>query len=255
MDAVLFVLYSASEKRNYVSSFVDKARAICLVAESIREEMELKWKHDIFDTTRLRQYAETKEMDKLLAMVPVFSAWNAAMRKADAGGYTFKVPKFQPHNPKNLPDPLEAEALQRIHEKNLNEYFTVDPGINAVRYFLPIRLSETCMYCHGDPATSKSLWGNTDGRDPTGVMMENWKVGEIHGTFEIIQSLDAADARLRSHLLGASGISLGGILLAIGLLFLMVRSGITRPIYGVMEVLRGGASEVSAASGEVSAAS
>jgi methyl-accepting chemotaxis protein len=56
-------------------------------------------------------------------------------------------------------------------------------------YFRSVRLSKDCLACHGDPATSKDLWGNTDGKDPTGAMMENWKEGEIHGAFELTYDL------------------------------------------------------------------
>jgi methyl-accepting chemotaxis protein len=56
-----------------------------------------------------------------------------------------------------------------------------------VRYFRPIRLTDECLLCHGDPQTSKANWGNDKGLDPTGVRMEGWKVGEVHGAFEIVQ--------------------------------------------------------------------
>ena len=54
-----------------------------------------------------------------------------------------------------------------------------------------MRLTEECMACHGDPNTSLALWGNNEGKDPTGVRMEGWKVGEIHGAFELIFPLDS----------------------------------------------------------------
>ena len=33
------------------------------------------------------------------------------------------------------------------------------------------------------------------GSGQNALPMENWKVGEVHGVFEVIQSLDAADAQ------------------------------------------------------------
>ena len=91
---VLLRLYSAESRTKTVTAFTDKARAICLTAESTRQEMEAKWEMGLFSATELREFAANGQHDKVLAAVPVVSAWNAAMRKAQEGGYTFKVPKF-----------------------------------------------------------------------------------------------------------------------------------------------------------------
>jgi len=66
---------------------------------------------------------------------------------------------------------------------------------NSVRYFRPIRLASECMICHGDPKRSEKLWDNTDGIDPTGHIMEGYAVNDLHGAFEVIQSMDESDAR------------------------------------------------------------
>jgi len=44
------------------------------------------------------------------------SAWQAAMKKSAEGEYTFRTPKFQPHNPANQPDPMEARALEAFQQ-------------------------------------------------------------------------------------------------------------------------------------------
>jgi methyl-accepting chemotaxis protein len=195
--ALLMQLYISEAREKTISAFTVKARAICLTAESTRDEMEAKWSLGLFSAAQVRELAQQGRMDKVVATVPVFSAWQAAMRKADEGGYTFKVPKFSPRNPKNKPDLLEARALNHMKDQNIDEYYEVDSTLNAVRYFRAIRLSETCLLCHGDPANSQELWGNNKGIDATGGPMENWQVGEIHGAFEVIQSLAAADMQPR----------------------------------------------------------
>ena len=105
----------------------------------------------------------------------------------------------------------------------------IDKESNAVRYFLPVRLSKVCLACHGDPAQSKTLWGRDDGKDPTGGTMEDWKEGSIHGAFQVIQSLDPTDAALRSRMLQASLMVLLGLGIVAGIFFVITRS-ITRPI-------------------------
>jgi len=226
---VLLYLYQGSDSRQSVAAIVEKARSICLISESVRQEMEEKWKLGLFSTEDIKSYAAAGDRDKLLAVIPVVSAWKSAMRKAKDGGYTFKVPKFDPRNPKNEPDEIEGPILKKMKAENLDEYYVVDAQTNSVRYFLPVKLSEVCLVCHGDPAQSKTLWGRDDGKDPTGGPFENWKAGEIHGAFEVIQSLDAADAALRSRIIKASIIVLLGIAFA-GAIFFFVTRSITKPL-------------------------
>jgi len=75
----------------------------------------------------------------------------------------------------------------------------------------------------------ETLWGRNDGKDPTSGAMENWNVGEIHGAFEVIQSLDQADRELLDGLLRGGLIVLIAIVFAVFIFFLIARS-IARPI-------------------------
>ncbi len=244
----LFWMYSQEAKEKAISSYADKARGICLTAEATREEMEAKWKLGVFTQPLIREYADSNQKEKMLAVVPVFSAWQAAMRKADEGGYTFKVPKFSPRNPKNQPDAFEARVLKKLKEQNLDEYYEVDKKQNAVRYFRAVRLSETCLLCHGNPSTSQQLWGNNQGNDPTGVKMEGWKAGEIHGAFEIIQSLSAADQQLTDSISKASQlVIIGLILMGTIFAFLIVRivsNSVIKPISRIIGDMSNGAANM-----------
>ncbi|MBU1405991.1 MAG: DUF3365 domain-containing protein [Proteobacteria bacterium] len=255
----LFRLYSGESREKTLTAYADKARAICLTAESTRDEMEKKWQMGLFTAERLRELAEAGEKDKVLAMVPVVSAWNAAMRKAQEGGYTFKVPKHSPRNPKNEPDLLEAKALKLMDEQNLDEYYEIDPALNAVRYFRAVRLSETCLLCHGDPKTSQALWGNDTGTDPTGGPMENWKTGEIHGAFEVIQSLDQADKQLNASISKATylvvvGLAIMAVLFAT-LVIRIVSNSVIKPVTRIIADLTRGADNLLDAANQVSSAS
>ncbi len=234
LAGILLVLYGKTNRSQTVKAVVEKARAICLISESVREEMEEKWELGLFSLEQVKQLAEAGDREKLIGTIPVVSAWKAAMRKAENGGYTFRVPKFDPRNPENEPDhglsrKIEGPALKKIKEENLDEYYVIDPVSNSVRYFLPVRLSQVCLICHGDPAQSKTLWGRDDGKDPTGGTFENWKAGEIHGAFEVIQSLDEADKALQARMVKAGLIILLGIALTAGIFFVVSRS-ITLPI-------------------------
>ncbi len=165
---------------------VDKARSICMMGESMREYMSDNWGRGVFDRDRLVEDIQ----GKFVFAVPVFSAIKTMEKKSSEMGYVFRVPKFQPRNPKNEPDAFEAAVLKKLSVENLDEYYKVDfYGTGTIRYFRSIRLTKDCLICHGDPRTSKALWGRDDGRDPTGGPMEGWKEGQIHGAFELIYDL------------------------------------------------------------------
>ncbi len=231
-----FYLY---EKQQMVDKVVDKSRVLARTVESTRQEMEEKWKQGLFTTEMLQQWSKDGHQDRVLSAVPVVSAWNSAMRKAKEGNYIFKVPKFQPRNPKNQPNTLEARALKALKEKGLSEYVEINEKTNAVHYFKPVVLSDTCLLCHGDPKNSQKLWGNNQGKDPTGGPMENWRSGEIHGAFEIIHSLKTAKADLAGTLWMASGLMI--LLLAVSgaLIALFTRRTIISPVRASMEMIEG----------------
>jgi methyl-accepting chemotaxis protein len=227
--AVLFVLYAWQERTTTVDAFVDTARVVTLTVEGARDEMEAKWAKGVFTADQMREYAREGDMEKILAVIPVVTAWQTAKRKAEEGGYRFRVPKFSPRNPQNQPDELEARVLKELKAKDLQERYVIDPQTNAVRYFRAVRLTEPCLLCHGDPARSAALWGNDQGLDPTGARMEGWDAGEVHGAFEVIYSLEAADAMI-ARSLGLGG-AVAGLVLAAGFVVAwLVGRSISRPI-------------------------
>lgn len=227
----LFWLNSHESKTVAVHQFVSQARSVVMTTESVREEMAHKWDIGIFDQHLMSEWASAGEIEKVLGAVPVVTAWTAAMAKAEEGGYEFRVPKVHPRNPDNEPDALEARILKRFRDDSqLTEHYEIDEELNAIRYFRPIRLTQECMLCHGDPATSVTLWGNDQGLDPTGARMENWNVGDVHGAFEVIQSLDEADARIMASLVKSLAVLSFGIVGGGALLFFLVTQSVSNPI-------------------------
>lgn len=229
-----FIMFAVNARRKTLDATLAKARAICSTVESVRLEMEAKWEQGIFSAEQIREYARQGDTDRILATVPVVTAWKSAMREAEAEGYDFRVPKFEPRNPENAPDygldyDVEGPALRAMKKADMDEYHVIDPQRNAVRYFRAVRLSENCLLCHGDPKTSETLWGRADGRDPVGGRMENWKEGEVHGAFEVVQSLDVADKALRRDLIQAGLVALV-LLFSTGVVFFLITRSMARPL-------------------------
>jgi methyl-accepting chemotaxis protein len=215
--------FSTLYRQEKEGGLVSKARALVLSAESAREYAAMQQGHAIFKK-------DLKNIDDILYTVPVVAAMRVAERKAAELGLEFRVPKFSPRNPKNQPDEFEARILKDFESGQATEYSTIDRSVNKIRYFRPIRLTQECMACHGDPATAKALWKNDRGLDPTGVKMEGWKVGEVHGSFEVLMSLAPVDIEVA----GASRwIALISILGAAGTILIgwAIARVVTRPIH------------------------
>ena len=151
---------------------IDKSKAIVLMAEATRNEMAKKLEMGVIKPF------EQIEPSKVIEAVPVVTAMQTAAMNAEKSGYTFRVPKVSPRNPKNQPTPFEFEILKELESGKIAEKVVITK--DEVRYFKPIKLTKECLFCHGEPK------GKTD---PTGGTLEGWKEGEIHGAFEIISSM------------------------------------------------------------------
>lgn len=209
--AGIFTYIYHHEKSVVQQEYVSKARSVALSADGARTAMEDNWSKGVFTQEMLREWGERGEFDRALGSVPIVAAWSSAMAHADEGKYTFKVPKVNPRNPDNEPTAAEKRILDKMRNENLDEIWEMNSADNNLHYYQAIRLSENCMQCHGDPSTSRRLWGNDEGLDVSGAEMEGWKVGEMHGAYEVIQNLDAADAAFRATMGRMAGLTLLGL--------------------------------------------
>ena len=234
--AALLYFYSSEAKEKAVLSGVDKARSICLAAESAREQTENQWASGIFSTKTLTDWGKENEMGKVMSTIPVVTAWETAMNKAKEGGYQFSVPALEPRNPDNQPNELQRKALETIRNKKLTEYHVVNKETNSVHYFRPVYLGKSCLNCHGDPANSMALWGTDNGEDVTGHAMENWEEGRMHGAFEVIQSLDEATESANASIYFAIFAAVGALVLA-GIITVLTTRNITAKIGNAIGVI------------------
>ncbi len=192
---------------------IDKSKAIVLMAEATRNEMSRKLSIGV-----IKPFDQI-EPSKIIEAVPVVTAMQTAAINAEKSNYQFRVPKISPRNPKNEPTPFELEILNEITAQDLPEKIVVTA--NEIRYFKPIKLTQECLFCHGDPK------GKTD---PTGGKLEGWKVGEIHGAFEIISSMTETNREVRKTALSIILWTLGFLLASSVLTWLLLDRNIIRPL-------------------------
>ena len=180
---IIALVYIGDIAKLSYDGILNKSRSIARMAEAARDSMA-----DKVDKGTIRDFQELLEegnREKSLSSVPIITAIDVARRAAKENDYEFRVIKTNPRNPDNKPSGPEIEALKTLESGDLDELVIRERL--QVRYFRPIRLTQECMICHGGPA------GSTD---PIGGVREGWKVGEVHGAFEIISSLlSASNAR------------------------------------------------------------
>jgi len=236
----LLIGYAYKQQQSAVKGEVKAARQLVLMAESVRQQTAEKWDMGVYSPEKLRHWAaeadSTEERrERILDAVPVVNAWRAAQAKADQGGFDFKPLRRNPRDEDHAPNPVEREALEYFEANpNADDYYVVDEQANAVRYFRPIHLTETCLNCHGDPARSEELWGNSQGEDPLGYKMEGWDKGDLTGAFEVIRPLDEAQATLTSNIWNASFIALAILALAMATLMWFVGRQVCRPLHSAI---------------------
>jgi len=194
-------------------AIISKSAGIVLMAEATRDQMAKKLHSGV-----IKPFDQLTSAN-ILDAVPVVTAMQVAAARAEESGYTFRVPKVAPRNPKNAPTDLEKDVLEELTRSNLKEKIIIEK--DQIRYFKPIRLTAECLYCHGDPV---------GGKDVTGGTKEGWREGEIHGAFEIISSLkdtNKAVARTTWNVV----LSVAGILSVIAAVCIyLLHSGIVKPL-------------------------
>jgi len=169
--------------------------ATLVEAESVRESVSQLGAGGAFDRKKLLE--ECRSLRRSPPVRPstrpcrVVAAWEAAGRAAESKvTASISASPDQARNSKNLPTPMSSHSSTRSRRKASKEYFKADRFINTIVLARPVTLTQDCMACHGDPATSPTK----DGKDIVGFAMENWKVGEVHGTFILKTDFSRIDA-------------------------------------------------------------
>lgn len=230
----LLFAYAQAERNRVIEMEIQSARSLLMTAEAVRDHMSDKWRSKVLTPALLREYAqipdEAERRKLIIAAVPVATAWGAIREHAHESNFELRVPRQNPRNPKNTPDAQEQAALDYFaSHAEANELVRVDDQINAIRYYRPVRLGQECLACHGDPSNAKALWDNDQGVDILGYPMENKKLGDLHGAFEIVKPLDTAQALLNRQLWFTAAILSVALIGVCSLSFVVIKRQIVDP--------------------------
>jgi methyl-accepting chemotaxis protein len=151
-------------------------------------------------------------------------AWNVAQKYADAHDMKFRTPALAPRDPKNRADQFEQRALDIFQkDPSVKEYDErrFENGEEVLRYAQPVRITNDCLFGHGDPVGAK---------DPFGYTKEGMKVGDLRGAFVIRASTAGLVTNAYANSLAMFILSFLTLLAAAGAIFLQVRKLVVKPL-------------------------
>jgi methyl-accepting chemotaxis protein len=255
------IVYHVSS-RNRVSELRGKMSSIIAQSELVAQNMDDMHKSGVFDmagarASSLKQAAgrplgEVYESTDLYKTIPIVAAWKSVQGAADNSGFKFLTPSrpdVQARNPRNN-NGAEFAAAFEAFQKGEPEFFLEDRSHNELVLARPVRLTASCLNCHGDPANSPT----GDGKDVLGMPMENMKVNDIKGAF-VLKANVGHDAVVMSTMrtMAAGG---GGVLVLVlaGFYFFNQRS-IVRPLLLAIQQIEAASSQTEAAADEISGSS
>ncbi|MGO9085795.1 MAG: methyl-accepting chemotaxis protein [Terriglobales bacterium] len=161
---------------------------------------------------------------KHLEQVPVVVAMSTAAEYAGKEGMSFRTPSLSPRNPKNQATEFERRALEAFQKNPSLEEFAervqVD-GREIMRYAQPVRATQDCLQCHGDPVGEK---------DPFGYPKEGMRVGELRAAFVLEAPTEALVQKSRSNMMATFVISFLSVLLAVAVMHLVLRRLVVGPV-------------------------
>ena len=212
-SAVSFWITQRRVNQQAEEAFRDKVRQITGMAGATRV-----WFSDNIDTLVPGKNFKT------LNQVPVVVAWSVARQYATSQNMEFHTPSLTPRNPKNQADDFERHALEAFQKDSALKEFSerrVEEGKDVMRYAQAIRLTQDCLICHGDPVGAK---------DPFGYAKEGMKVGDLRGAFSVRASTEGLVQTARSNSITLFLTSFLSLLAAAGVVFVLVRKLVTKPL-------------------------
>lgn len=183
------VYYLSSKNR--ISDLRSKMSDVIEQSESVAKNMDFMHQNHAFDDKALvkgalevagtRPLTEVYTATTFYATIPIVAAWKSVETAAAKNHFEFFTPSkpgIPARNAKNNNGSDFAEAFQAF-DSGEKEYFRYDSKNQELVLARPVRLTGSCLACHGDPA--KSLQAN--GKDVLGFPMENLKLDDVKGAF------------------------------------------------------------------------
>ncbi len=249
-------------KANRINALHDQMNVVLQQAQTMAGNMDRMHQAKSFDLAGLLAAAQAQSGGRPLRQmyretafyntIPIVAAWQAAATSAKQQGYEFYTPSrpdIPARNPSNDTGAQYADAFKAF-AAGQEEFFFQDRQTNQLILARPVKLTESCLHCHGDVSLSPAK----DGKDILGFAMEGMKVGDIKGAF-ILKAPLTNDAVVLGTMKTMGLVSLFLLVGAIGCFHLFNRRYIDRPLDNVIAHLDAASDQTASAAGEISSSS
>jgi methyl-accepting chemotaxis protein len=249
-------------KANRIDALHEQMNVVLRQANTMAQNMDRMHRAKAFDLAGLAATARTESGGRplreayretaLYNTIPIVASWQAAAESAKQQGFEFytpSAPNTVSRNPKNDTSAQYADAFKAF-AAGQEEYFIHDRETNTLLLARPVRLTESCLSCHGDPSLSPSR----DGKDILGFAMENMKLGDLKGAFVLKAPLteDRVVGRTMKSMSLVSGLLLLG---AVGSFYVFNIRFINRPLDGAIEHIEAASSQTAGAAAQIASSS
>jgi len=247
----IITVYSISHT-NRVNELRGLMSATILQSETTMTNANELHQRGAFNTERLtsefKQGGSTDYRNSTLyRTVPVVSAWESVQAVAKVKNFEFFTPSrpdLHARDPKNQTN--DFDAAFRAFSAGADEYFAEDSKGNFLVLARPVRVSQSCLQCHGDPSTSPTH----DGRDVLGLPMEGMKSGDIKGAF-VLKAAMSRDAVVMASLEKISIVGLSVLIVIVFAFYFLNKRLIVTPLQTIAEELAAGSSHIRLASDQL----
>ncbi|MDX2115358.1 MAG: methyl-accepting chemotaxis protein [Planctomycetota bacterium] len=248
-----YLLFFRGFRKSTETVMMEKAAAFTAVADETKAQMSALHAAGAIDTKRLIEEARAQvekgisyRDTEFFRTVPVVAGWTAAGEAAKREGLTFYVPAFDARNKANAPPPgsfreqMLKDLTAQVEANGPDSLGRINREENSLHYMRAIKLDESCMMCHGDPERYdvRNEKGEFDGKDALGFTMEGWEPGDMHGAYELVMPLTVVDNQVSSFVQQGALATVPIVLMGAGGAALLVRILVTRPLGGLISLLK-----------------
>jgi len=250
---VNYVLFMQRYQADVSAAMVEKAAAFTAVADEAKNHTSALIASGAINMPLLaeeaaREKAAGKKISdlRLFKAIPVVAGWTTARLAAKREGIDFQVPSFNARNPDNEPKPgsfraqLLGDLEKQVASSGPESIHRVDTATNTLHYMRAIKLDESCMSCHGDPSIygRKLASGENSKVDVLGYTMEGWKIGQMHGAYEVALPMAPLDAKVAGAYT-TGGMVTGVLVLVAGIAtFFLLRALVSVPMGTLLHRVR-----------------
>ena len=250
--AVNYVVFLSGYRKDAQAAMMERASAFTAVADEAKIDASEKFLNEEVNTEMLLEDAYKKIENgahysdtRYYASIPVIVGWNTGAKAAQKEGMEFGVVSLEARNPDNEPksdfqNDMIHELTAMYESSGETTLGLINEETNTLHFMRAITLDESCMTCHGDPATydERDEDGNFDGKDALGFRYESWEPGYMHGAYEVQMPLDLVDAQVSGFFQKGMIFTVPLILIACGGMVFLLRVLLAKPLNATIAMIQ-----------------